>query len=184
MHVAVPWVNRTDNRGCLRFALGFRSLRKEERGEEGLGNQAPVSRIRLLCDTCRLRPRSWGGVGRGVARRVALAVHARQIVGIRMTLSTTERPAWQCEDHTVRLEPAVCRRFLITNYFAFCGTWGAYMQRSAVSQRSICRLSSKIPGHTEPLSARGGAASALVLRETCRDCGRRPLPRTVSLLRE
>ena len=40
--------------------------------------------------------------------------HARQSVGIRMALSTTERPVWHCGDHIAKLESAICRRFLIT----------------------------------------------------------------------
>ena len=45
--------------------------------------------------------------------------HARQTVGTRITLPTTERLAWQCGDHTVKLESAVCRRFHVTKICCF-----------------------------------------------------------------
>ena len=50
--------------------------------------------------------------------------HARQTVGTRITLPTTERLAWQCGDHTVKLESAVCRRFHVIKICCFFrGTW-------------------------------------------------------------
>ena len=54
--------------------------------------------------------------GRGLRR---LFRHARQTVGIRMALSTTERLVWYCGDRTAKLESATCCRFLIAKIFCF-----------------------------------------------------------------
>ena len=66
--------------------------------------------------------------------------HARQTVGTRITLPTTERLAWQCGDHTVKLESAVCRRFHVTKICCFSVARGT--ARAVVLARSP-------PLHTE-----------------------------------
>ena len=51
------------------------------------------------------------------------AHHARQVLGIRLTLLATERLVWQCGAHTAEPESAPGGRFLITKICVFFFLW-------------------------------------------------------------
>ena len=139
------------------------SLRTVGRGGAGGGVARQGATRRAMSGSLRTVGR--GGAGGGVARQGATrramsgslrsAVcacalpchHARQTVGIRMTLSATARQVWQCGEHTVKLRNRRCNDSLLPNmcfsFFLFCGTWQGQATPCALEPALAARTQSR-----------------------------------------